>query len=471
MDGAVLGRADPLKLKHCVVRHAVILLTAHDREKHAQVCASADRQNREPSDRAKAGARSVAVSVPLMANYPSLLMRFRLVLNLVVLGAVMAMAHRVRAQSIDQVATIPPNVVLGNYDSVPVGPFGGLEAGAYVARVSDSSAAWFNPAGLSRVPNAQISASAGVYKWIAVAPEHLPHSGGSVQNLPNFVGGTFHLRGGINGGAVFLTTNSWLQEINSELVASVRNGQERLGYSADSLFVRRVAAVGAGASIGQGWRVGTGLSLSMTDLRLVQGISDRLVDSSGVRTLVVTARTAGSAAQLRAQAGVQYDAALLRFGAAIRTPGLTLRREGTITLDGVVDRGATSLGASLFDANAHFDDRLPWELQAGVALVAERAEAEVNVRAYTPVAPHSLMATNEPTRIYGDAGSGVPTVATHPFDGLTSASMELSILPSADTFDRFAAETFACTEDLPPTTRRPVPLIRCSMALTSHRGT
>jgi len=180
-----------------------------------------------------------------MTNYPSLLMRFRLVLNLVVLGVVVAMAHRVRAQSIDQVATIPPNVVLGNYDSVPVGPFGGLKAGAYVARVSDPSAAWFNPAGLSRVANAQISASAGVYKWIAVAPEHLPHGGGSVQNVQNFVGGTFHLRGRLHGGAVFLTTNAWLLEINSELFTSVQNGQERLGYSADSLCA-------AGCSRGRG---------------------------------------------------------------------------------------------------------------------------------------------------------------------------------------------------------------------------
>ena len=148
-------------------------------------------------------------------------MRSRILLNLVVLGAVVALPHRVHAQSIDQVATMPPNVVLGNYDSVPVGPFGGLEGGAYVARVSDPSAAWFNPAGLAREPRAQISASAGVYKWIAVSPEHLPHSGGSVQNVPNFVGGTFHLRGALNGGAVFLTTNAWLQEIDSELFTSV----------------------------------------------------------------------------------------------------------------------------------------------------------------------------------------------------------------------------------------------------------
>jgi hypothetical protein len=66
------------------------------------------------------------------------------------------------AQSVDQVAAPPPNLVLGNYDSVPVGPFGGLEGSAYGARVGDPSAAWFNPAGLSRQSTAQISGSAGV---------------------------------------------------------------------------------------------------------------------------------------------------------------------------------------------------------------------------------------------------------------------------------------------------------------------
>src|SRR5262245_28992766 len=40
---------------------------------------------------------------------------------------------------VDQVTTPPPNLVLSNYDSVPVGPFGGLEGSAYVARVGDPS--------------------------------------------------------------------------------------------------------------------------------------------------------------------------------------------------------------------------------------------------------------------------------------------------------------------------------------------
>ena len=169
-----------------------------------RVQTGAERQNREPADRAKG--EECCRLVPVMTNYPSLLMRFRLVLNL-------------------------------------IGTRSGGGDGASCAGAEHRPSR--DHAGLSRVANAQISASAGVYKWIAVAPEHLPHGGGSVQNVQNFVGGTFHLRGRLHGGAVFLTTNSWLLEINSELFTSVQNGQERLGYSADSLCA-------AGCSRGRG---------------------------------------------------------------------------------------------------------------------------------------------------------------------------------------------------------------------------
>src|SRR5262252_2455227 len=92
---------------------------------------------------------------------------------------------------VEQVTTPPPNLVLSNYDSVPVGPFGGLEGSAYAARVGDPSAAWFNPAGLARQSTAQISGSAGVYEHTSVTPNSLPNRGGSLQQLPNFVGFSF----------------------------------------------------------------------------------------------------------------------------------------------------------------------------------------------------------------------------------------------------------------------------------------
>jgi hypothetical protein len=350
-------------------------------------------------------------------------MRCRPLVSLVLVAATTAMPVRLWAQSVDQVATVPPNVVLANYDNVPVGSFAGLEGSAYVARVSDPSAAWFNPAGLARVATAQISGSAGVYQRTAVSPQALPNSGESAQQLPNFVGFTFHLREGLTAGAVLLTTNSWTQEIDSELITSIPNGQERFAYSADSNFARRVAAVGVGYHGSGAWLVGAGFAFSLVDLRLVQGISDRLADRTGLHTLLVGAHASGSALQLRAQGGVQYDASHVRVGAAIRTPGATIRREGTVTLDGTLDLGAASLGASLFDANARFQYRLPWELQGGAAYVGNRVEIEVDVQGYTAVAPHSLLATDQPTLIYGDAGAGeVPTVISRPFSGLTSMS-------------------------------------------------
>src|SRR6478735_1174745 len=88
---------------------------------------------------------------------------------------------------IDQPITAPPNLVLNNYDTVPVGPYGGLEGAAISVRVGDPSAAWFNPAGLSRQEAAQISGGAGVYQLTSISPNALPEQGGGSQRLPNYV--------------------------------------------------------------------------------------------------------------------------------------------------------------------------------------------------------------------------------------------------------------------------------------------
>jgi hypothetical protein len=329
----------------------------------------------------------------------------------------------VRAQSVDQVATVPPNVVLSNYDNVPVGPFGGLEGSAYVARVGDPSAAWLNPAALSSQTGVQISGSAGVFQWTAVSPQALPNGGGARRQLPSAVGFTAPVRGGLTAGATFMTTNSWAQEVDSELITPLSNGSERVGYSADSDFSRRIAAAGLGYRRDGPWRVGAGVAFSLVDLRLVQGISDRIADATGLQTLLVAARASGSALQVRAQGGVQYDTPHIRYGASIRTPGRTIRRAGTVTLDGTLDMGRAALGATLFDGNARFEYRLPWELQGGVAYVRDRVEVEVDVQGYTSIAAYSLLATDQPTLIYGDSGIGGPaSVMSRPFGGLTSAS-------------------------------------------------
>jgi hypothetical protein len=323
----------------------------------------------------------------------------------------------------DQVTTPPPNLVVTNYDSVPVGPFGGLEGPAYVARVGDPSAAWFNPAGLARQNTAQISGSAGVYQRTSISPEALPNQGGSFQQLPNFVGFTFAPRPRLTVGAALVTTNAWNQETDSELIYSVPSGQQRFAYSADSKFERRALAFSAGYQGDGGWRYGGGLAFSLMSLRLVQSASDRIGDSTGLRSLLVASRTSGSALQLRSQAGVQYDTSRWRFGAAIRTPGLTFHRSGVVTLDGLLDNGTASLGASVFDPDADFEYHLPWEFQAGAAWVRDRIELEVNLQTYSSIDAYSMLSTEQPVLIYGDAGvNRPPTVISQPFPGLTSAS-------------------------------------------------
>ena len=327
------------------------------------------------------------------------------------------------AAQVDQVVTPPPNLVLANYDNVPVGPFGGLEGSAYVARVGDPSAAWFNPAGLARENAAQVSGSAGVYQNTSITPEALPNRGGSFQQLPNFVGFTFVPRPRVTVGAALLTTNSWNQETDAELISPVSGGQQRFAYSADSTYERRILALSAGYQADEAWRFGGGLAFSLMDVRLVQTISDRIGDPSGLRSLLVNSRASGSAIQVRSQAGFQYDRSQWRFGGTVRTPGLTFHRTGAVTLDGLVDAGAMSAGASVFDPDADLDYKLPWEVQGGAAWVRDRLELELDVQTYTSIDAYSMLASTQPVIIYGDAGANQPpAVVTQPFPGLASAS-------------------------------------------------
>ena len=205
-----------------------------------------------------------------------------------------------------------------------------------MARVDDPSAAWFNPAGLSRQATAQISGSSGMYQHTLVAPEALPNRGGSIQQLPNIVGFTFVPRKGLTVGAALVSTNAWDQQTDSELFSTAAAGEQRFAYSADSAFEQRILAVSVGYQRTGSWRFGGGFAFSLMNLRLVQSASDRIVDASGLRSLLVSSRASGSALQLRTQGGAQYDIGNWRFGLALRSPGLMLHKTGSLLFDGVL---------------------------------------------------------------------------------------------------------------------------------------
>lgn len=224
-------------------------------------------------------------------------------------------------------------------------------------------------------------------------------------------------------GASLLSTNAWDQQTDAELISPVAGGQQRFAYSADSGFEQRVAAIAVGYRRSESWRVGGGFAFSLMDLRLVQGVTERIADVTGLRTAQVAAHASGTSIQLRGQGGAQYETGRLSLGGALRTPGLTIHRSGSVILDGVLTNDPGSVGASLFDADADLDYRLPWEFQLGAAYSGARFQVEFDVHMFTSIDQYALLSSSQPVLVYEDAGgSAPPTVTSRPFAGLMSAS-------------------------------------------------
>src|SRR5262249_56754561 len=86
-------------------------------------------------------------------------------------------------------------LVVPNYDNVLVGKDEALEGGAYIARVSDSAANFYNPAGLVQSLGASINASSAGYVYTELTSKL---SGASISstkldNLPSYIGAGFKM--------------------------------------------------------------------------------------------------------------------------------------------------------------------------------------------------------------------------------------------------------------------------------------
>jgi hypothetical protein len=321
--------------------------------------------------------------------------------------------------------TPPANVLLSNYNTVPVGPNAGLESGAYVARVGDPSAAWINPAGLSRGQSAELSGSSGVYQLSTVSPKALPNPGGSIQDIPSLVGFTVpKLFGGKwTLGVAVLTSNSWTQSTDSQVISDRGSTRDRFGYSADSQFAQLASAASLGFASGR-WRLGGGLALIETEISRNEVVSDRVATDANLASVLIDSRGSGSAIQVRPLIGVQYDLSPHLFvGAALRGHGVTLLKSGSYTAEAQADDGTASQGVSFFDSSAAFDYRFPFELHGGVAYVVPRVELEFDVHGFTGVGTYALLSSTEPIITYASPGAGAsPVIGQQPFNGFSSQS-------------------------------------------------
>jgi hypothetical protein len=317
----------------------------------------------------------------------------------------------------------PVNILLPNYNTVPVGPNAGLE-GAYVARVGDPSAGWINPAGLSRGETTELSGSSGFYELATVSPTGFPNSGGSFDSIPSLVGVTVpkRLGGHWTLGLVVLTPNWWAQGTDSQTISTSSDSKVRFAYSADAHYEQLVVAGAAGGEFGR-WRLGGSLALTETDVSRNGVVSARIASDSGLTSVLIEARASGNAMQVRPVAGVQYDASKhVLLGATVRMPAVTLFKSGSYTSEAIA-AGSADQGLSFFDPNAAFAYHFPFELHGGAAYVASRVQLEFDVHGYTHVATYAMLSSSQPIVSYAQGPPGSPPViVTQPFSGFTSES-------------------------------------------------
>lgn len=308
------------------------------------------------------------------------------------------------------VTTAPLNILVPNYNSVAAGEIGSLEANALLARANDASSAFFNPAGLTLATQTSVSGSAGVYQFASVTPESVPGKGGSLQQIPSLVGLVVpKLFGKERWAAGFSLSrvNAWAQSADLQKEVTATGGRERVAYSSSSLLSGVQANLGAGYSNGKKLRVGGSLDLQITDSDRSQSVGSQYATGTGLSALLVESHGQAGLWHLRMTAAAQYDVTpTLRVGLLLRTAGLTVKKSGSYTYEGLLRAGTSTSAASFFDTTVDVDYRIPLEFKAGVAWTGPRTQVEVDVLTHAAGGRYSAFSTDQAWILVTDSGSG-----------------------------------------------------------------
>lgn len=322
-----------------------------------------------------------------------------------------------------QTITIPPNVLIPNNEGIPVGSLGGLEGNAFTARVADSTAGWFNPAGLAGAAASSASVSAGTFRFVSITDDTLPESSGSsVSQVPAAVGLLVSKPWGkenLSLGFTVARTSAWTQSTEAQVLVP---GAYRsyTTFSADSEFNRTTVALSAAYRSGS-WRFGAGLLGDVLNLRNVQAPAYREETPGAIHTVVGSYRATGSQGTLRLALGAQADLSPeWKLGAVVRTPGVRIVPSGVYAFDVVDQKGSQSWQLSFFDSQADFRYEVPLEGAIGIAWVRPTFEVELDVKGQTGASAYEGFASGKSVLVVNDPGSGgTPVVVTEPFPGMT----------------------------------------------------
>jgi len=319
---------------------------------------------------------------------------------------------------------LPPSAVLTNYDRVLIGQEEALESGAFVARVADSTAGWYNPAGLALVRRSIIGASATGYELEMVDLGQIQTSAGKVSlaQLPSYFGAVL-------GGDVIASDRwrigfsatkptSWSTAVNGAALDGTL-----VNYSSRVSISTLVPAISAAWAVLPSLRLGAGVGVAITSISQTQILSMRsdpaIVDASILRTADGTGTTWGGQGSL----GVQWDVTdRLVAGASLRTPTFTILRTGSLSYQNVETinsaTGPATYQSYFNDPNASFSYHLPLTVNVGLAWREPRFDVEIDVRYHSSIPEYVLLGSSQPVQQIVTYADGQQERTTAPFPGL-----------------------------------------------------
>lgn len=322
-----------------------------------------------------------------------------------------------RAQDV----SIPPSLLLPNYDRVHPGLIEALEAGAFIARARNAPAVAYNPAGISLAQRTTLNASTQGYWLTVLGGSGFEHASpvSNFESMPSFLGivlgrdlvdwETVRL------GFAVVTPAHWDQSVvaNSE----PEMGQ-RASYSVHSSVTTTVPTVSVGWAVSPSVRLGASIEFPYTSLSDQGQLSGELTTASTSQGSVRNVTAGGSTLDVVGVVGAQWQPLRwLQLGILIRSPGLKILSTGSLDIESLTTLPSGTRHTFFSDRDARFEYRSPMEVALGAAFEVGRVQLEVDLRWHDGTHTYPLFSSTEQGRVV-DTSSGAPVVSSFDFPGV-----------------------------------------------------
>jgi Outer membrane protein transport protein (OMPP1/FadL/TodX) len=313
---------------------------------------------------------------------------------------------------------IPANILLPNYERVPLGQRETLEAGAYLARSDDALSCWYNPAGLVASTRTQVSASSNAYEGVSLELFGRQQKTSSLRLAP--LGSFF----GVVIAEPLTTSNRYRLGVSVANPLSWQPGSiqftPQLGPGIGVGVVNNVAlsrtepALSLGYRAAERLRLGATFGVSFVSMSQHQDVLVRANAPNPGETRRRTFVTDGTVYHVLGRFGAQWDIARpVTIGVILQTPGARVSGSTRLLYAAGIYTASGFDDVAFEESEAQFDYKLPFNAALGATYRFRRGVFEVDAHYYGESSQHNIFETDtQGLRTVSNSGGTTSTLTT-----------------------------------------------------------